>query len=125
MRQKYKKNRISLIFYTFGEVYYTHIEFQRMVIDDALILKLQNLAKLDLSKEEADSMKHELEKVIGMFDAIAVVDTEGLEPLIYLSDATDNGREDVVSEGVSVETLSRIAPLMHNHYVAVPKVIES
>ena len=51
-----------------------------MVVDDALILKLQNLAKLDLSKEEAESMKLELEKVISMFDTIAAVDTEGLEP---------------------------------------------
>lgn len=96
-----------------------------MVVDDALILKLQNLAKLDLSKEEAESMKLELEKVISMFDTIAAVDTEGLDPLIYLSDVQDNWREDEIQEGISVQTLSGIAPLMYNHAVAVPKVIET
>lgn len=96
-----------------------------MVIDDALILKLQNLAKLDLSMDEAESMKLELEKIISMFDTIAAVDTEGLDPLIYLSDVQDNYREDVMQEGLSVQTLSGIAPLMHNQAVAVPKVIET
>ena len=44
-----------------------------------------------------------------MFDTIAAVDTEGLEPLIYLSDVQDNWREDEIQEGISVQTLSGIA----------------
>ena len=125
VQQKYKKNRISPIFYTFGEVYRTHIEFQRMVIDDELILKLQNLAKLDLSEQEAVAMKQELAKVIDMFDAISAVDTSDVEPLIYLSDATDNMREDEAKASPPRTVLEDIAPLTHQHYVAVPRVIET
>ncbi|HMS98232.1 MAG TPA: Asp-tRNA(Asn)/Glu-tRNA(Gln) amidotransferase subunit GatC [Saprospiraceae bacterium] len=121
----YKKNRISPFFYTFGEVYPHHIEINNMVVDDHLILKLQKLAKLDLDSVERESMKQELEKIIGMFDKISEVDTDGLEALVYMSDSQDKLRDDEVHEGLSLSTLARLAPSMEQNYVAVPKVIET
>lgn len=96
-----------------------------MVINDAIILKLQNLAKLELNQEEQEIMKVELEKIIAMFDTISTVDTEGIEPLIYMSDATNNLREDMHCDSLPVSALAEIAPEWVNNFVAVPKVIES
>ncbi|MBK8852180.1 MAG: Asp-tRNA(Asn)/Glu-tRNA(Gln) amidotransferase subunit GatC [Saprospiraceae bacterium] len=96
-----------------------------MVVDDHLILKLQKLAKLDLDFEERESMKQELEKMIGMFDKISEVNTDGLEALVYMSDSQDKLRDDEVREGLSLSTLARLAPSMEQNYVAVPKVIET
>ncbi|MBK9687842.1 MAG: Asp-tRNA(Asn)/Glu-tRNA(Gln) amidotransferase subunit GatC [Saprospiraceae bacterium] len=96
-----------------------------MVVDDHLILKLQKLAKLDLDSEERESMKQELEKMIGMFDKISEVNTDGLEALVYMSDSQDKLRDDEVREGLSLSTLARLAPSMEQNYVAVPKVIET
>lgn len=96
-----------------------------MVVDDPLILKLQKLAKLDLDPGERESMKQELDKMIGMFDAISEVDTDGLEPLVYVSESFDNLRNDEVCEGLSLAELAQIAPSMEQNYIAVPKVIET
>ncbi|MBK7789224.1 MAG: Asp-tRNA(Asn)/Glu-tRNA(Gln) amidotransferase subunit GatC [Saprospiraceae bacterium] len=96
-----------------------------MVVDDHLILKLQKLAKLDLDSEERESMKQELEKMIGMFDKISEMNTDGLEALVYMSDSQDKLRDDEVREGLSLSTLARLAPSMEQNYVAVPKVIET
>lgn len=96
-----------------------------MVVDDQLILKLQKLAKLDLNPGERESMKQELEKIIGMFDKISEVNTDGLEPLVYLSGSFDHLRNDEAYEGLPISTLARLAPSMEQNYIAVPKVIES
>lgn len=96
-----------------------------MIVDDQLILKLQKLAKLDLDSMEREGMKQELEKMIGMFDKISEVDTDGLEALVYMSDSRDMLRDDEVHEGLSLSTLARLAPSMEQNYVAVPKVIET
>ena len=96
-----------------------------MIVDDQLILKLQKLAKLDLDSTEREGMKQELEKMIGMFDKISEVDTDGLEALVYMSDSRDMLRDDEVNEGLTLSTLARLAPSMEQNYVAVPKVIET
>lgn len=96
-----------------------------MIVDDQLILKLQKLAKLDLDSTEREGMKQELEKMIGMFDKISEVDTDGLEALVYMSDSRDMLRDDEVHEGLFLSTLARLAPSMEQNYIAVPKVIET
>ncbi|MBP6397817.1 MAG: Asp-tRNA(Asn)/Glu-tRNA(Gln) amidotransferase subunit GatC [Saprospiraceae bacterium] len=96
-----------------------------MIVDDQLILKLQKLAKLDLDSTEREGMKQELEKMIGMFDKISEVDTDGLEALVYMSDSRDMLRDDEVNEGLTLSTLARLAPSMEQNYIAVPKVIET
>lgn len=96
-----------------------------MVVNDALILKLQDLAKLELSRAEKETMKVELEKIIEMFDTISNVDTGGIEPLIYLSDTVNNLRDDNPGESLPVEVFADMAPAFINNFVAVPKVIES
>ncbi len=81
-----------------------------MIVDDQLILKLHKLAKLDLDSTEREGMKQELEKMIGMFDKISEVDTDGLEALVYMSDSRDMLRDDEVNEGLTLSTLTRLAP---------------
>lgn len=95
-----------------------------MKVDKELILKLENLAKLKLSDDERDELKNELEKIIDMFSQIAEVNTEGIEPLIHMSDAVNVLRNDEVGKHLSVNDLKQIAPLVLQDMVAVPKVIE-
>lgn len=95
-----------------------------MNIDDALILKLEKLAKLKLSKVESNRLKNELEKVIDMFSLIAEVDTEGVEPLRYLNDQENVLREDVAKKGISFDEVKKNAPKVILNQFAVPKVIE-
>ena len=55
-------------------------------VDDKLIADLSKLAKLKFDKQSAEKMKSDLSTILGFVAAISKVDTEGVEPLIYMSD---------------------------------------
>jgi aspartyl-tRNA(Asn)/glutamyl-tRNA(Gln) amidotransferase subunit C len=95
-----------------------------MTVDNELILKLENLAKLKLSDEEKTKLKFELEKIIGMFSEIGEVDTTGIEPLIHMTEGVNHWRDDKVGNHLKIENFESNAPLMKDKMFAVPKVIE-
>lgn len=95
-----------------------------MKVDDALILKLENLAKLRLEEDEKASLKNDLEKIIDMFSLISEVDTEDVEPLRHINDDLNILREDKVQKTLTLEDVKENAPKIINNQFAVPKVIE-
>ena len=72
-----------------------------MKITDKLVREIAALAKLDFDKNSAEQMKADLEKIIGFIDKLSEVDTDGVEPLIYLSDEVNVLREDEIKSVVS------------------------
>ncbi len=95
-----------------------------MKVDNALILKLENLAKLKLSEQEKGKLLFELEKIIDMFSKIEEVDTSNVKPLIHMTDTYNQLRNDEVGLHLDIEEYSSNAPLMKEKMFAVPKVIE-
>lgn len=95
-----------------------------MKINEELILKLENLAKLELSAEERKQMQVDLEKILGMCDKLMEVDTEGIEPLIYLGAKAQRARLDKVQNMLSQQEALQNAPSTHGPYFKVPKVIK-
>ena len=57
-----------------------------MKIDDKLISELARLAKLNFDEESSKNMQQDLNKIIGFVDKLSEIDTENIEPLIYMSD---------------------------------------
>ena len=57
-----------------------------MKVDNKLITSLSRLAKLNFDKETIIEMKSDFKKILAFVDKLSEVDTEGVEPLIYLSD---------------------------------------
>ena len=55
-------------------------------VDNKLIAKLSKLAKLKFDKKSTEKIKTELKKIIGFVNAISKVDTDNIEPLIYMSE---------------------------------------
>jgi aspartyl-tRNA(Asn)/glutamyl-tRNA(Gln) amidotransferase subunit C len=95
-----------------------------MEINDDLVLKLENLAKLQLSTHERASIKEDLSKIVEMFSTISEVDTEGVEPLIHMTDAVNTLRKDLAQNSLTTDDVKVNAPLMKGRYFAVPKVID-
>lgn len=95
-----------------------------MTVDNTLILKLENLAKLNLSEQEKSTLKGELEKIIEMFSQIEEVDTSNVLPLIHMTDTYNAVREDIVGEHLKTEDFAANAPMMQDNMFAVPKVID-
>ncbi len=94
-----------------------------MNIDDNLILKLQDLAKLDLTDAERLAIKKDLEKIFTMFEKLQEVDTKNVEPFIHFNEV-DEVRPDAGAHHVSNEEALSNAPVKHEPYFIVPKIID-
>ncbi len=94
-----------------------------MQIDRQLILKLQELARLELSEEQQVRIQVDLGNILNMIEQLQEVDTQGIEPLIYISEAYNVLREDLVENQMERSKAMENAPLTDGTYFKVPKVI--
>ena len=78
---------------------------------------------LELSGEEKENAKADMEKMLDYIDTLNELDTEGIEPMSHVFPVNNVFREDVVTNGDgSGETLAN-APLMKDNSFKVPKTI--
>lgn len=96
-----------------------------MNVNDELVDKLANLARLHFNAEETEEIKNDLQKMIGFIDKLNELDTTGVEPLLHMSDNVNVLREDEVTGMISREDAFRNAPLHDEEFFKVPKVIKS
>lgn len=95
-----------------------------MKVNEALILKLEKLSKLQLGKEERLKITSDLESILGMVEKLETLDTEGVEPLVYMSNEVNRLREDVISGQVDNSDALKNAPKKSEAYFLVPKVVK-
>jgi aspartyl-tRNA(Asn)/glutamyl-tRNA(Gln) amidotransferase subunit C len=96
-----------------------------MIVDNNTINRLANLAKLQFNEVEMKSITNELEKIVLMCEQLKNVDTDGVEPLIYMTNAQNVLRDDVVLQEINHEDALKNAPKRDSDFFRVPKVIES
>lgn len=94
------------------------------VIDDKVRSNLEQLSRLKLGLNEKEVLKLELSKIIQMFDKISTINTDGIAPMIHMTDNINVFRSDVAEKISEVSRLMSNAPEAVNSYYAVPKVIE-
>jgi len=95
-----------------------------MSISTEKVEALAHLARLSFSDEEKETMRKDLEKILVMCEALKKVDTEGVEPLIYMTDTHNEWREDEVIQEISHAQALKNAPKSDSDFFRVPKVIE-
>lgn len=94
-----------------------------MKIDDQMIDKISGLAYLEFGEEEKEKIRQDLEQILTFVEKLRELDTENVEPLVYLSDKTDVLREDRMIPTISIEEALLNAPEKSGHFFIVPKVI--
>lgn len=92
-------------------------------MDTNAVSKIAQLARLELTPDEARYISEKLTLVLKHFEAIAQVPTEGVEPLVTPVDVTYRFREDVVQKDLSVEEVMQNAPHRQGNLFKVPPVI--
>jgi aspartyl-tRNA(Asn)/glutamyl-tRNA(Gln) amidotransferase subunit C len=88
------------------------------------IARLRTLARLALDAREQRDAETDLERIIGMIDAMTAVDTTDVEPLAHPLDADARLRADSVTEVVDRDLLQRGAPATRDGLYLVPRVVE-
>ena len=95
-----------------------------MEINDALLLKLERLTRLQLSPAERTAMRQDLTKMLAMVDRLSELDLDGVEPLRHLNEThLPPLREDVAAPPVESDQALRNAPERDGPYFKVPKVL--
>ena len=96
-----------------------------MNVNDELVDKLANLARLEFNAEEKEEIKKDLQKMIGFIDKLNELDTTGVEPLLHMSDNVNILREDEITGMISQEEALKNAQLHDEQFFKVPKVIKN
>lgn len=95
-----------------------------MQINQQLILRLEELARLELSEQERERIRQDLENILGMCQKMDELDTSNVEPLIYISEEVNVLRPDVVQNQLERDAALQNAPDTDGTYFKVPKVID-
>lgn len=92
-------------------------------ISDETIEYVGILAKLELSQEEKEAAKTDMEKMLDYIDTLNELDTSKVEPMSHVFPVHNVFREDVVTNGDNKERTLANAPLRKEDSFEVPKTI--
>ena len=84
---------------------------------------LAALSSLQLTDDDVESLRQDLERIIKYIEQLSELDTTGVEPTYQVTGLENVWREDVVTQSVSRDILLSLAPDQQNNQVKVPKVL--
>lgn len=85
---------------------------------------LAQLSSLQLNDTEVESMRVDLEAILGYIEQLSELDTSGVEPTYQVTDLQNVWRDDTVNNyGVGRDDLLALAPAVDLHQIKVPKVL--
>ena len=96
-----------------------------MKIDNSTVDKLADLAKLEFDAESKKAIVKDLSRVLDFVGKLNELDTENVEPLVYMTDETNVLRKDEVVQEITQQDALRNAPKKDSDYIIVPKVLQS
>ncbi|MBS1497263.1 MAG: Asp-tRNA(Asn)/Glu-tRNA(Gln) amidotransferase subunit GatC [Bacteroidetes bacterium] len=95
-----------------------------MQVNDTLIDKLANLARLHFNENEQQAIKTDLQKMIGFINKLKEVNTENVKPLLHVTTNVNIMRADKVEQVISHQDALKNAPVTDGEFFKVPKVIK-
>lgn len=96
-----------------------------MEVNEALIDRLGELSKLKFDDVEKKQRMQDLKQILSFVEKLNEVDTDGVEPLLFVNDSKNTWREDVPSPALGQKEALKNAPLKDTDYFKVPKVIDN
>ncbi len=88
------------------------------------VLRIARLARIEVAPDEVAGLERELNGILAMVEAMASVDTSGVEPMSHPGDAGQRLREDRVTETDQRAAFQAAAPRVEDGLYLVPRVVE-
>jgi aspartyl-tRNA(Asn)/glutamyl-tRNA(Gln) amidotransferase subunit C len=95
-----------------------------MQIDKETVDRVAGLARLSFNEEGKEKMRTELNKIVSFFEKLNEIDTEGVEPLIFMTDEVNAFREDNAYTEITRDEALKNAPQKDSDYFKVPKFLD-
>lgn len=98
--------------------------FLFIMLSTAEITKIAHLSRLYLSPEESEKFQKELSSILGFFEEISEINTDGVEPTAQVTGLLNGLRDDISSEDSFADTLlSCSRHKIQDHQVTVPAIL--
>ena len=94
-------------------------------IDIKTVDEVAHLARLEFTEEGKAEILNDMNRMLAFVDKLNEMDTEGVEPLIYMTDEVNVLREDEHKETLTQKETLKNAPKKDSDYFRVPKVIDN
>jgi aspartyl/glutamyl-tRNA(Asn/Gln) amidotransferase, C subunit len=94
------------------------------MISDEVMEYVGILAKLELSEEEKEQAKKDMERMLDYIDQLNELNTDGGEPMSHVFPVNNVFREDIVENGDRSEAMLENAPAQKAGSFQVPRTVE-
>ena len=94
-----------------------------MKIEESTIDHIAHLARLAFEGEKKEAIGQDLERIISFMDKLQEVNTENVEPLVFMTNEINRLREDVSKVTITHEEALKNAPKKDSDYFRIPKVL--
>ena len=95
-----------------------------MSVDATTVRRIAHLARIAVTDAEVPHLQGELNAMLAFVEQLSEVNVDGVEPMTSVTPMALKWREDVVTDGATVDDIIKNAPATENHYFLVPKVVE-
>jgi aspartyl-tRNA(Asn)/glutamyl-tRNA(Gln) amidotransferase subunit C len=95
-----------------------------MQITDELVNHIAHLSRLRFEGKEREAIKHDLGNIIDFMSKLNEVDTDQVEPLVFMTDELSSMRDDEPQLTVTQKEALKNAPKKDSDYFRIPKVLD-
>lgn len=95
-----------------------------MKLERQQVLHIAKLARVELSETEVETYSEQLSEIIGHFDTLEGVDTDGIEPTAHTLPIRNVFADDVSRPSLPRDEVLALAPNTEDGYLRVRAVLE-
>jgi aspartyl-tRNA(Asn)/glutamyl-tRNA(Gln) amidotransferase subunit C len=95
-----------------------------MSLDKATVRRIATLARIEVADADLEVVAGQLSGILEWIEQLKEVDTSGVAPMTGGTDLKLAWRKDEVTDGGKEDLILANAPDRHDHFFAVPKVVE-
>ena len=88
------------------------------------IIKISDLAKIDIKDDQIDDILTSLEKILNLVDEMNSVNTDNVTPMSHPLNLKQELRKDIVEASDERELFQKNNKYIDNGYYIVPKIID-
>ena len=93
-------------------------------IDVKTVDEIAHLARLEFNDESKAEILNDMNRMLSFMDKLNELNTDAVEPLVYMTNEQNVLREDEVKITLTQEEALKNAPKKDSDYFKVPKVID-
>jgi aspartyl-tRNA(Asn)/glutamyl-tRNA(Gln) amidotransferase subunit C len=95
-----------------------------MKITEETVDHIAHLARLEFIGDKKQAIQQDMEMILTFMEKLNEVNTDAVEPLIFMNTEVNKLREDVAVETITQEEGLRNAPKKDSDYFRIPKVLD-